>query len=119
MTVLRVALRILALAQLPIVAFVALVGSFADGGQWWERLILVALQLAAAVFLVVLVMSRKQSKKLIKATTALLALNVAADIALSVAIGTDLWKGDWFLPLIFSVIPLIALFYCVSLLRRL
>ncbi len=96
----------------------AVAGSFADGGQWWVRLILVALQPAAAIFLVVLVMSRKQSKKLIKATTALLALNVAADVALSVAIGTDLLKGDWFLLLISSIIPLIALFYCVSLLRR-
>ena len=118
MTRFLIALRILAWVQMFIVAFTALVGSFADGGQWWERLILVGVHPAAAVLLVILVMGRNRSKKLIMASLALLTLNIAADVFLYLAIGTGLTKGDPWLPLVFSVIPLIALPYCFSQLRR-
>ena len=121
MTRFTITLRILAWVQMFIVAFTALVGSFADGGQWWERLILVGVHPAAAVLLLILVMGRNRSKKLIMASLALLTLNsrnIAADVFLYLAIGTGLTKGDAWLPLVFSVIPLIALPYCFSQLRR-
>lgn len=111
-------LRVLAGFQVLISAFSALVGSFADGGQWWERLILVGLHPAAAVLLLVLVMSKESPRGLALATVALLAVNIVADSLLAVAIGTGAMRGDWPLPLVFAVIPLIALPYCLIRLRR-
>ena len=108
------ALRVLAVVQVFFAAFTALVGSFADGGQWWERLILVGLHPAAAVLLVILVMGRTPTRGLALVTASLLALNVVADVALAVAIGSGAIKGDWALPLVFAVVPLIALPYCIS-----
>lgn len=113
-----VTLRILAFVQIFLSAFTALIGSFADGGQGWERLILVGVHPAAAVLLLILVMNPNQPKRFVAATLTLLALNIAADVFMSLAIGTGLTKGDAWLPLIFSVIPLIAIPYCFRLLRR-
>lgn len=111
------ALRVLAVVQVFFAAFTALVGSFADGGQWWERLILVGLHPVAAVLLVILVMGTP-TRSLALVTASLLALNVVADVALAVAIGSGAIKGDWALPLVFAVVPLIALPYCISRLRN-
>ncbi|MDE0121122.1 MAG: hypothetical protein OXN80_04255 [bacterium] len=107
------ALRTLAFVQVFFAAFAAMVGSFADGGQWWERLILVGVHPAAAVLLLILVMNRESSRILVLITTALLALNVVADVGLAAAIGSGAIKGDWGLPLVFAVVPLIALPYCI------
>ena len=112
------ALRVLAFVQVFLAAFAAMVGSFADGGQWWERLVLVAVHPAAAVLLLILVMSRESARTLALVTVALLALNILADVGLAVAIGSGAIKGDWSLPLVFGVVPLIALPYCFSRLRR-
>lgn len=108
------ALRTLAFVQVFLAAFAAMVGSFADGGQWWERLILVGLHPAAAVFLLILVMSRDSARVLVLVTAALLSLHVVADVGLAVAIGSGAIKGDWSLPLVFAVVPVIALPYCIS-----
>ncbi len=105
------ALRTLAFVQVFFAAFAAMVGSFADGGQWWERLILVGVHPAAAVLLLILVMSRESSRGLLLAAVALLALNVVADVGLAAAIGSGAIKGDWWLPLVFSAIPVIGLMY--------
>ena len=112
------ALRTLAFLQIFLAAFAAMVGSFADGGQWWERLILVGVHPAAAVLLLILVMSRETARVLVLATVALLALNVAADVGLAAAIGSGAIRGDWPLPLIFALVPLISLPYCIWRLRR-
>lgn len=113
-----VTLRVLASAQIFIAAFSALVGSFADGGGWWDRLVLVGVHPAAAVLLLTLVVSQTRPKGLVIATVALLLLNLVADVALSVAIGTGATRGDWWLPLVFSVVPLIALPYGIRSLRN-
>lgn len=107
------ALRVLAFVQVFLSAFTAMVGSFADGGQWWERLVLVGVHPAAAVLLLILVMRKESARVLALVTTALLALNVVADVGLAAAIGSGAIKGDWALPLVFAVIPLIALPYCI------
>ena len=118
MTRYPLAFRVLAVVQLVVVAFVALVGSFADGGQWWDRVVLVAVHPVGAVFLVVLVMSRQPTQRLVRAAMAVLAVNVAADVVISLAISTGASRGDWWLPLVFSAIPLATLFYGLPLLRR-
>lgn len=107
------ALRVLAFVQVFFAAVTAMVGSFADGGQWWERLIVVGVHPAAALLLVVLVMRRGPAGVLALVTVVLLALNVVADAGLAVAIGSGAIKGDWALPLVFAVVPLIALPYCI------
>ncbi|MCE2527981.1 MAG: hypothetical protein J4G00_10670 [Actinomycetia bacterium] len=118
MTRFPILLRILAVAHLLMAAFGLLVGSFADGGQWWERAVLTAVHPVAAVFLLVLVMSGERTQRLINISVSLLLLNVIADVVLSLAIATGASRGDWWLPLVFSVIPLVAVVYCLPLLRR-
>lgn len=112
-----IALRVLAVVQAFLSAFTALVGSFADGGEWWDRLVLVGVHPTAAVLLLILVMSKEPPRALAIAAVTLLALNVVADAALALAIGTGASKGDWWLPLVFAVIPLIALPYGIRTLR--
>ncbi|MDE0130739.1 MAG: hypothetical protein OXM62_10410 [bacterium] len=107
------ALRVLVFVQVFLAAFTAMVGSFADGGQWWERFILVAVHPTAAVLLLVLVVRRESARVLVLVTAAVLALNVVADVGLAAAIGSGAIKGDWWLPLVFAVVPLIALPYCI------
>ena len=109
--------RVLAVSQILIVAFVALVASFADGGQWWERLMLSVLQPVVAILILVLVMQRAPSMKLVKATTWVLLVQVGANVAIALSILAGSTKGDWFLPLIFAVVPLIILSYCYHLRR--
>jgi hypothetical protein len=111
-------LRILAFVQLFIAAFVAMVGSFADGGQWWDRLVLTGVHPVAAGLLVALVMRKSTSKKLAGFAVFFLSLNVAADVLLAVFIANGISKGDWWLPLVFAIIPLIALPYSLKTLRR-
>lgn len=113
-----IAVRILASVQVLIAFFGALVGSFADGGEWWERLVLVGVQPWAALLLLILVLNKRPGRLLTAIVTALLALNIVADLLLALAIGTGATRGDWWLPLIFSVIPMTALPYCVLQLRR-
>ena len=111
-------LRILAFVQVFIALFVAMVGSFADGGQWWDRLVLVGVHPVAAVLLLTLLMRKEVSRMLAGLAVLFLSINVAADVALALSIATGATKGDWFLPLVFAVIPLIALPYSISTLRR-
>lgn len=118
MTRYPILLRVLAVAHLLMASFGALVGSFADGGQWWERVVLLVVHPAAAVLLVVLVFSGRRSQRLINAAVSFLLLNVIADVVLSLAITTGVTRGDWWLPLVFSVVPLVALFHSLPLLRR-
>ncbi len=111
-------MRVLVVVHTLLVVLAAMVGSFADGGQWWERLNLVGVHPAAAVALLVLAFGAEASRLLVRVTVALLLLSVASDAFISLAIRAGVTRGDWWLPLIFSVVPLIALFYCVPRLRR-
>ncbi len=110
-------LRVLAVLQIVIVLFVALVASFADGGQWWDRLVLSLLQPVAAILILVLVMQPAPSVRLVRATSWILAVQVVASVALSATILTGVSQGDWYLPLIFAVVPLVVLSYCYHLRR--
>ena len=109
--------RVLAVLQIVITFFVALVAGFADGGQWWDRMVLSVLQPVSAVFILALVMQKAPSMKFVKATTVVLMIQVVASVAISATIITGITKGDWFLPLIFAVVPLIVLSYSYHLRR--
>ena len=60
----RIIMIVLALLQLVVAVFVAGVGGFADGGTWWERATLMAVQPIAAIGLVVLVVHIPPSRLL-------------------------------------------------------
>lgn len=105
---------VLAVLQVAFTVFTAMVGSFADGGSLGERLVLVFVHPLAAIGLLVLVTQPQLSLKGIRVVTALLAVNVAADVVLALLIAGGTVKGDWELPLVFAVIPAIGVVYAVK-----
>ncbi len=111
MKMFRIVMYILAVPQMALAAFTALVGSFADGGSLGERMVLVFLHPLAAIGLLVLVTQPRLSIKGIRAVTALLVANVAADGVLALLIAGGTVKGDWELPLVFAPIPAIGIAY--------
>lgn len=111
MTVFRVILLVLAIVQVLLTIFTAMVGAFADGGDIWSRLVLIVLHPLCAVALLVLVVRPKRPAAMAYAVAAMLACNIVADVTIALLIATDVVKGDWPLPLIFSVIPVVGLAY--------
>jgi len=109
---------ILAVVQVLFVGMTAYAGAFADGDQWWEYATVVLLQPLAAIGLLVLVITSQPTKALITATAGLLLLTIAADTLSALAILFGITRGDWWLPAVSSVIPVIALGYCLALARR-
>ncbi len=114
MTVFRVILLVLAIVQVLLATFTAMVGAFADGGDILSRLVLVVLHPLCAVALLALVILPKPPAAMAYAIGALLLGNIAADAALALLIATDVVKGDWPLPLVFSVIPIVGLVYSLT-----
>ena len=118
MTVSRRVVFALAVLQVIVAGFFALVGSFADGGTMWERLLLVVLQPLAALGLLFLVTVSRPAIPVILIAIALLAATVVADGALAWNIARGATKGDWELPLVWALIPAVGLVYTLAMLRR-
>ena len=118
MTAFRRVVIVLAVAQTVIAVFLAMVGSFADGGTIWERLLLVVLHPLAALSLLFLVSAPRAGVPVTATVALLLTATVVADVALSWTIAQGTLKGDWELPLVLAVLPTISLIYAVTLLRR-
>ena len=114
----RIAFLVLVIVQVVITAFTAAVGSFADGGTIWERLTLVVVHPLCAVGMLVLAAPRRPASAVIYVVSTLMAVNVLSDLSLVSAIALGALKGDWWLPLIFSVIPAIGLVYTLTLPKR-
>lgn len=111
---LRVAMVVLASLHLGWSALIALVANFADGGSAPERLLLGAVHPLAAVLLLYVVVSSERISPIIRRTTvAMLSLSIAGDIVVAVLIGQGTLRGDWPLPLTFTVVPLIGLVYII------
>ena len=90
----RIAMLVLAFVYAALAMLTAAVGSFADGGDIWSRLVLVLLHPLAAGALLLLVLRSTASRKLALAIAALLLATVAADLALALAIASGEMKGD-------------------------
>lgn len=118
MNLLRIVAIMLAAIQTVVAIFLMLVGNFADGGQWWERLILTLLHPLGAAALIILAARPQLSRGILAPLSALLALNVAADVFIAVAILTGITRGDFVLPLMIGAIPALGLLYSLYLLRR-
>jgi hypothetical protein len=107
----RVLLIILAIVQFLFAGFTGAVGGFADGGEIWERLVLMGIHPLSAIGLLVMAFVPRIKPAGLQIIRALLALNIIADITLAALIYTGVTRGGWWLPLLFAVIPVIGLGY--------
>ena len=114
----RFALIALAVLQALLVGAGMLLGSFADGGYWWERLPLLLAHPAAAVALLFVAAAPNPSLRLARIALTLLLVGIASDALLSAAIGLGITRGDWWLPLAFAAIPAVGVVYTLTLLNR-
>ena len=113
---LRVPMIILAVLYLAFSVFTALVGAFADGGTIPERILVSLIHPAAAILLLMAVVSFSKPISTGRRgfTLVLLLVAIAADLVLAVLIGLGVVKGDWFLPLVFAVVPVIGVAYLTA-----
>ena len=119
MKFLRVSMLALAIVQAVFAGLTALVGLFADGGNVWERLVIVVLHPLAAAGLLLLVLYPRLTAPAALAIGALLLGTVAVDLAFAVSIARGAVKGDWGLPVAFAVIPALGVVYALVLARSL
>ncbi len=118
MKIFRVVVLVLTIVHLLPVGFTAAVGGFADGGNLWERLALMLVHPVTAILLLLMAALPTPSRRLLMLGSAVIVVNVIADVSLSLAISSGNIRGDWWLPLVFSVVPLIGLAYTLTLLTR-
>ena len=113
----RVPVLFLALVHALFAGFTALVGAFADGGDVWQRLLLVLLHPLGAAALLLLVLRPRLAAPRVLAAVALLAANVLADLRMAQLIAAGAVRGDWELAAAFSVVPALGIVYGLGLLR--
>lgn len=113
MNSLRVPLIILAVVQALLAAFGLAISTFADGGFWWERISLVLLHPLAVIALFGLLLVGRPAPWLAGLALTLLALGIIGSLAMSGAILSGLTRGDWWLPLVWAIIPLLSLPYAI------
>ena len=114
---LRIPVLVLAMIHAVFAGFTALVGAFANGGDVWQRLLVVLLHPLGAAGLLLLVLVPRLAATRILAAAAVLAANVAADLVLAQRIAAGAVRGDWELAVAFSAVPAIGIVYAVALLR--
>ncbi len=114
LTPVRIAALALAGFYLTVTLLTALVGSFADGGDALSRLLLTVVHPVCAVALVAFVAVPRPSRGFALAVACLMAVNIVADAAVAIAIATGATKGDWWLPMIFSVVPALGIAYAAA-----
>ena len=95
-------------------AFLALVGSFADGDDTFGRFLLTMLHPLSAVGLLAAVFIRTLSRQVVALIAALLLGTALADGYYVFAIATGSVKGDWEIPLILAVVPVLGFLYTLG-----
>lgn len=115
MTVFRIIMLVLAVLQVLFTALTGVAGAFADGGDVWSRLTLIVVHPLCAVAMLVLVLTPRPVAAMAYGVGALLLCNIIADLTFAQLIAADAIKGDWWLPLTFSVIPAVGLVYALTL----
>ncbi len=118
MLALRIAMIILAALNLAFAGLTALVGGFADGGEWWQRVIVMAVHPAAAIALLLLVALPRPAGSLVLLVAALLLVSVASDVYTGALLYQGVVPGDWVLALAFAAVPFLGLLYALLLLTR-
>ena len=117
MTSFRISVTVLAVIHAVFAGFTALVGAFANGGDVWQRLLVVLLHPLGAAGLLLLVLGPRLATTKVLAMMALLTANVIADLWVAQMIAAGRVRGDWELALAFSVVPAIGIVYAFALLR--
>ena len=116
MTSFRISVTVLAVIHAAFVGLTSLVGAFANGGDVWQRLLVILLHPLGAACVLLLVLRPRLATKTILALVALLTANVIADLGLAQLIAAGSVRGDWELALAFSVVPAIGIIYALALL---
>ena len=116
MTSFRISVTVLAVIHAAFVGLTSLVGAFANGGDVWQRLLLVLLHPLGAAGVLLLVLRPRLSTTTVLAAVALLTANVIADLGLAQLMAVGSVRGDWELALVFSVVPAIGIVYGLALL---
>ena len=116
MTSFRISVTVLAVIHAAFVGLTSLVGAFANGGDVWQRLLLVLLHPLGAAGVLLLVLRPRLSTTTTLAVVALLTANVIADLGLAQLMAAGSVRGDWELALAFSVVPAIGIVYGLALL---
>ena len=100
-------------------AFGMAIGSFADGGAWWQYITMLVVQPLAAAALIALVAMPPDTLTAMgqRLITTALALPVALNGFGAIAIAQGIVRGDWWIPLAFALIPAIGLAYMATLVR--
>ena len=96
---------VLAVIHALFTGFTALVGAFADGGDVWQRLVVVLVHPLGGAGVLLLVFVPRLTRTATLAIAALLLANVIADLAFAQRIVAGAVKGDWELALAFAVVP--------------
>ena len=118
MSAFRTVIQVLAVIQAFIAGFTAMVGSFANGGDLWARLLLVLVHPICAIGMLFLAFLPRPASTTVLVIMGLLVVNVACDLALGFLISQGVIKGDFWIPLIFAVIPAIGFVYALTLTVR-
>ena len=118
MAVFRTITIVLAVLQVIVTAFTGMVGAFADGGDVWSRLVLIVVHPLGAVALLVLVLLPRTAPAIAYAVAALLVASIVADLTFALLIAVGTVKGDWWLPLMFTVVPFVGVVYALTLARQ-
>ena len=103
MTSFRIAVTVLAVLHAVFAGFTALVGAFANGGDVWQRLLVILLHPLGAAGVLLLVLRPRLATTTILALVALLTMNVIADLGVAQLMAAGSVRGDWELALTFSV----------------
>ena len=112
MNSLRVPLIVLAVVYALLALFGLAMSAFANGGLW-ERIPLL-LHPLAVVSLLWLLFTARPTPTLAGVTLTLLLLGIIGSFASSGAILSGLTRGDWWLPLVWAIVPLLSLPYVIS-----
>lgn len=113
MNSLRVPLIVLAVGYALLALFGLAMSTFADGGLW-ARIPLLLLHPLAVASLLWLLFTARPTPTLAGVTLALLLLGIIGSLASSGAILSSLTRGDWWLPLVWAIVPLLSLPYVIS-----
>ncbi len=114
----RIPLLVLATLHALFSAFTALVGAFADGGDVWQRLLLIVVHPVGAAGVLMLLLLPRLSTARVLAIVALLTVNVTGDLLVARLIATGAIRGDWELALAFAVVPTLGIGYGLARLRE-
>ena len=107
-------MSVLAVLYALLAGFTAMVGSFADGGDIWSRLLLVLLHPLCAAGMLILAFVRGLAPAKLFGIAALLAGTMAADLVVAALIAGGSVKGDWWLMALFAVAPAAGVLYALG-----